>query len=75
MKEVVEKHQHVPVADWFFTGVVFRSITVVNLKSSSVPGLFPYFVSPAFREEEKMISVTINAGMDLFLINSYRKVG
>jgi hypothetical protein len=31
MKEVVAKHQQVPVADWFFTGVAGRETTVVNM--------------------------------------------
>ena len=34
MNEVVAKHQHVPVADWFFTGVTGRETTVVNLYPS-----------------------------------------
>ena len=31
MKEVVAKHQHVPVAAWFFTDVAGSETIVVNL--------------------------------------------
>jgi len=34
MNEVVAKHQHVPVADWFLTGEAGRETTVVNLYPS-----------------------------------------
>jgi len=34
MNDVVAKHQHVPVADWFFTGEAGSDTTVVNLYPS-----------------------------------------
>jgi hypothetical protein len=34
MKEVVAKHQQVPVADWFLTGEAGFETTVVNLNPS-----------------------------------------
>jgi hypothetical protein len=49
MNDVVAKHQHVPVLDWFLTGVAFSSTMRVNLypPSSDLDDEF-LFLSSAF---------------------------
>jgi len=71
---VVAKLQQVPVEAWFFTGVVFRSITVVNLRSSPL-GRVSVETSPVSERQGKTIKPRANARKENLFISNYLNVG
>jgi len=68
MNDVVAKHQHVPVADWFLTGVAGNETTVVNLYPSGVTVVSLFFFCAESGAVNRLNATTVNSKFLIFVL-------
>jgi hypothetical protein len=68
MNDVVAKHQHVPVADWFLTGVAGNETTVVNLYPSGVTVVSLFFFCAESGAVNRLSATTVKSKFFIFVL-------
>jgi hypothetical protein len=68
MNDVVAKHQHVPVADWFLTGVAGNETTVVNLYPSGVTVVSLFFFCAESGAVNRLSATTAKSKFFIFVL-------